>query len=74
LRLPATPYRVAQALREAVDRALSRPVQQSAYELFFTSYEIDFSKARRELGYDPTGSLDEAIRQTADWYRSEGLL
>jgi nucleoside-diphosphate-sugar epimerase len=74
LRLPATPYRAAQAFRETVDRALSRPVQQSAYELFFTSYEIDFSKARRELGYDPTGSLDEAIRQTADWYRSEGLL
>ena len=74
LRLPATPYRAAQAVRQAVDRALGRPVRPSSYEMFFTSYEIDFSKARRALGYDPTGSLDEAIRQAADWYRSEGLL
>ncbi|MGH7587703.1 MAG: NAD-dependent epimerase/dehydratase family protein [Gemmatimonadota bacterium] len=74
VRLPATPYRAAQAVRQTVDRALGRPVRLSSYEMFLTSYEIDFSKARRELGYDPKGSLDEAIRQTADWYRSEGLL
>jgi nucleoside-diphosphate-sugar epimerase len=74
VRLPVTPYRVTQALRQTVDRALGRPVQQSSYDMFLTSYEIDFSKARRKLGYNPTGSLDEAIRQTADWYRSEGLL
>lgn len=72
--LPVTPYRTAYALRRAVDRALGRPAQDSPYEMFFTSYEIDFSKARRELGYDPTGSLDEAIRRTADWYKSQSLL
>lgn len=72
--VPLTPYRAARALRQTVDRALGRPIQQSSYEMFLTSYEIDFSKARRELGFDPTVSLDEAIRQTADWYRSEGML
>lgn len=74
VRLPATPYRVAQAVCQTVDRALGRPVRPSSYELFLASYEIDFSKARRVLGYDPTGSLDQAIRQAADWYRREGLL
>ena len=74
VRLPITPYRAAHALRQAVDRALGRPIQQSSYEMFFTSYEIDFTKARRELGYEPSGSLDEAIRRTAEWYRSQGLL
>jgi dihydroflavonol-4-reductase len=72
--LPIMPYRALQALHETVDRALGRPVQQSRYELFLTSFEIDFTKARRELSYDPTGSLDEAIRRTADWYRRKGLL
>lgn len=72
--LPVTPYRAVQALRRTVDRALGKPASPSPYEMFFTSYEIDFSKARRELGYEPTGSLDGAIRQTADWYRRVGLL
>ncbi|HET9480830.1 MAG TPA: NAD-dependent epimerase/dehydratase family protein [Candidatus Polarisedimenticolia bacterium] len=71
LRLPLAPFRAASALRRGVDRELGGP---STYEMFLTSYEIDFSKARRELGYEPSGSLRHAIRRTADWYRSEGLL
>ena len=71
VRLPLAPYRAARALRRAADRGLGGP---SPYEMFLTSYEIDFSKARRELGYEPSGSLRHAVRRTADWYRSEGLL
>ncbi len=35
---------------------------------------VDISKAKRELGYEPLYSLDEGIRKTVDWYRSNGLM
>ena len=31
----------------------------------------DISKARSELGYNPTVSIEEGIRQFAEWFRSE---
>lgn len=72
--LPAAPYRAAQALRRRIHGARGHPIPASPYEIFFSSYEIDFRKARRELGYHPQGSLNEAVLRTAEWYRSEGLL
>lgn len=35
---------------------------------------FDISKARRDLGYAPTISLDEGLKRTAAWYRAEGYL
>ena len=35
---------------------------------------FDISKAKRELGYKPTISLDEGLRRTGEWYRAEGYL
>ncbi len=36
-------------------------------------YAIDFSKAKRELGYEPSKSVDEWISDTVDWYvKNEG--
>ncbi len=32
---------------------------------------LDITKARRELGYDPSISLAEGLRRTAEWYRRE---
>ncbi len=31
-------------------------------------------KAKRDLGYSPKVDLDEGLKRTADWYRSEGYL
>jgi nucleoside-diphosphate-sugar epimerase len=31
-------------------------------------------KARRDLGYQPRVGIDEGLRRTAEWYRSEGFL
>lgn len=36
------------------------------------AFKID--KAKRDLGYQPRVGIDEGLRRTAEWYRSEGLL
>ena len=36
------------------------------------AFRID--KAKRELGYRPAVSLDDGLRRTYEWYRSEGLV
>lgn len=35
---------------------------------------FNIGKAKRDLGYNPTVSLDEGLKLTADWYRAEGYL
>jgi nucleoside-diphosphate-sugar epimerase len=34
---------------------------------------LDISRARRELGYAPRVSPQEAIRRTAEWYRNSAV-
>jgi nucleoside-diphosphate-sugar epimerase len=34
--------------------------------------QADISKARRMLGYQPTVSLEEGLRETVEWYKSQG--
>ena len=33
---------------------------------------FDISKAKQDLGYNPTVSLDEGLKRTARWYKEEG--
>lgn len=35
---------------------------------------FNINKAKRDLGYNPTISLDEGLRRTAEWYKKEGYL
>ncbi|HHO48758.1 MAG TPA: NAD-dependent epimerase/dehydratase family protein [Desulfobacteraceae bacterium] len=35
---------------------------------------FDISKAKRDLGYAPTITLDEGLKRTAAWYKAEGYL
>jgi nucleoside-diphosphate-sugar epimerase len=35
---------------------------------------FDISRARRELGFNPSISIESAVERTADYYRREGLL
>jgi nucleoside-diphosphate-sugar epimerase len=41
---------------------------------FTTNRAWKLDRARRDLGYDPAIDLDEGLRRTMEWYRSEGLL
>jgi nucleoside-diphosphate-sugar epimerase len=38
------------------------------------SWAASAAKARRQIGFAPAASLDDRIRQTADWFRANGLL
>lgn len=38
------------------------------------SWAASAAKARRQLAFAPAASLDERIRETADWFRANGLL
>ncbi len=41
---------------------------------FTSNMDIDTSKARRELGYEPQTSLEKGMKETADWFIDNGYL
>src|SRR3989338_8410474 len=50
-----------------VEHDLSRPSIN-------TKLRLDISKAKKSLGWSPKISLDEGIRKTMDWYKSNGKI
>jgi len=46
----------------------------STMDTFRFDRNYSISKARRELGYEPRHPLPEGLKETADWYREEGLI
>lgn len=53
-------FRLGKKLEDVVDTVEERPGQDAAYV-------IDSTKARRELGWQPTISLNEGIKEVATW-------
>jgi nucleoside-diphosphate-sugar epimerase len=74
IRLPAAPYEAWRAIELAAARLRGRRPSQGRNEFFVMSYRIDDSKARRLFGYEPSGSIADAVRETAAWYREHGHL
>jgi nucleoside-diphosphate-sugar epimerase len=72
VRIPMAVWSTWQAVRAGANRLLGRATP--ADEFFLTSYRIDDAKARRVLGYRPEVSIDDAVRETAAWYRRSGYL
>lgn len=65
--LPFHPFRLRQTGRPPFSR---RTVAWTSESRLF----CDISKARRELDYIPPYTLEEGIRETVEWYRSNGYL
>jgi nucleoside-diphosphate-sugar epimerase len=40
----------------------------------FDQWVIDGSKAQRELGFTPSVTFSQGVKQTVDWYRQAGWL
>ena len=73
---PVWPFWTAGLLCEmvCVPLRIEPPIFRRRVDFYTKSRAFDTTRARRELGFAPTVDLEEGIRRTADWYRSEGLL
>jgi nucleoside-diphosphate-sugar epimerase len=76
LHLPVWPVWVAGALCElvCVPFGIEPPLFRRRVDFYRKSRAFDTTRAREELGYNPTVDLRTGIHRTADWYRAEGLL
>jgi dihydroflavonol-4-reductase len=76
IHLPAWPFRAAGAVCEALCAPLGiePPIYRRRVDFFTKSRAFDISRARTELGYEPSISLREGIRRTLAWYRQAGWL
>jgi nucleoside-diphosphate-sugar epimerase len=57
-------------------RGGTRPPLINQARIKFLGLNLDYSceKAKRELGYKPRYSFDQGMKETIDWFRSEGLV
>ena len=50
------------------------PLYRRRVDFFTKSRAFDSTRARTEIGWNPTVDLREGIHRTATWYREQGLL
>lgn len=74
--LPVWPFYTAGLLCEmvCVPLRIEPPIYRRRVDFYTKSRAFDTTRARTELGFVPKVDLEEGIKRTADWYRSEGLL
>ncbi len=53
---------------------ITPPIFPRRVDWFRQVRAFDITKARTDLGYVPRVGLDEGLRKTAEWYKSEGYL
>jgi nucleoside-diphosphate-sugar epimerase len=73
---PVWPVWLAGAACEAicVPLGIEPPLFRRRVDFYRKSRAFDTSRARAELGYNPSVDLRTGIHQTAGWYRRQGLL
>lgn len=73
---PVWPFWTAGLLCEmvCVPLGIEPPIFRRRVDFYTKSRAFDTTRARTELGFAPKVDLEEGIKRTADWYRSEGLL
>jgi dihydroflavonol-4-reductase len=76
LHLPVWPVWIAGALCElvCVPFGIEPPLFRRRVDFYRKSRAFDTTRAREELGYNPSVDLRTGIHRTADWYRAQGLL
>ena len=76
LHLPVWPFWMAGAACEAICApiGIEPPIYRRRVDFFTKSRAFDITRARQELGYAPSVSLDEGIGRTLAWYREAGWI
>jgi len=75
--LPAVAVRTAGYVARAWSRLTGvKPLltPERAWDLRQPSWTCNDARARKELGYQPTVTLDEGMRETATWYKAQGWM
>lgn len=75
-RIPVAPVMAAATVCETICRPLGiqPPLFRRRVDFFTHHRAFDVSKASRVLGFKANVELEEGLRRTAAWYRTEGLL
>lgn len=73
---PFMPLKIAGHVLETICKPLriTPPIFPRRVDWYRQNRAFDISKAKRDLGYNPTIDLDEGLKRTAEWYRQEGYL
>lgn len=76
IHIPLRPVMWAAVVCDRVFRSIGMrpPLYPRRVEFFVLDRAFSIEKAQRLLGYKPNVSLQEGLRRTAEWYRSEGLI
>jgi dihydroflavonol-4-reductase len=75
-KVPAGPLQLLGDVVEAACRplGLEPPIYRRRVDFFTKTRAFDWSQARRELGYRPSGSIQDEVRDIIDSYRDLGWL
>lgn len=72
---PAAPLHAYRVLQRTALALTGRSLPRfSRVELFLGDRVFDISRAKRDLGYDPSTDLRDSVARTAAWFREQGLL
>jgi nucleoside-diphosphate-sugar epimerase len=72
--LPQIASRAYLATGKACDAIFGFRIPRIESVMFLTAHrEFDISRARREIGFNPAISVDDAVRRTSEFYKSERL-
>ncbi|MGB9586709.1 MAG: NAD-dependent epimerase/dehydratase family protein [Armatimonadota bacterium] len=76
LRFPFWPVRLLSGVVEDACRivGVEPPVFRRRIDLFVKNRAFDITRSKVELGFQPKVSLEEGVRLTAAWYKSQGML
>jgi nucleoside-diphosphate-sugar epimerase len=79
VKIPHYPFMPLMVIGHIVEKAckpfhITPPIFPRRVDWFRQNRAFDISRAKKDLGYNPTIGLDEGLRRTAEWYRQEGYL
>ncbi len=79
VKIPHFPVLPVVALGHVVEKlckpfGIKPPIFPRRVDWYRQNRAFDIRKAKRDLGYVPRVPLDEGLKRTFEWYRSEGLL
>jgi len=76
MKIPVWPVWFAGLLCEIICKpfGITPPIYRRRVDFFVKDRAFDISKAKKLLGYQPKVSLEEGLKNTADWYKDKGWI